>query len=251
MSEVLKSSGCEQYEDNYDLYVLGSLEEPEAASLAEHLASGCAYCHSQMKQAVGRVGSISQAVPLVAPPAHLRRRLSASLGVAPVARPNRLPWLIATAAAMLLAVMTVWQFRTQLFEREVPRNLAAESTRVSGMLEILAAPGTVELPLADLGNQSLHGALYVHKKLGMAMVVDKLPSAPSGWVYESWVVASNGQTRPIESFDPDAHGRAISVLHGPIEVSDFRRMLISMEPVGSASAKPTKLVFQGAIPRAG
>ena len=109
----------------------------------------------------------------------------------------------------------------------------------------------MELPLADVGNHHLRGALYVHKKLGMAMVVDKLPAPPSGWVYESWVIPHNGAPRPIESFASDAQGRAISVLHGPVEVSSFSSMLISMEPVGSALLTPTTLVFRGAIPKAG
>ena len=140
MSDYFPSPACKQYEDSYELWVLGSLEEPEATSLAEHVAAGCPYCHFRMQLAVDQTGAISQAVPLVSPPAHLRRRFAASIGAVPAYRPSRVPWLIATAAGVLLAVLAVWQFRAHRDEQQVARTLSAESARVSGMLEILAGP---------------------------------------------------------------------------------------------------------------
>ena len=158
---------------------------------------------------------------------------------------------MAAAASLIVTFFGLWQFQAQRDERRLSHALTAESARVSSMLEILAAPGTVELPLTDPKNQALHGALYVHRKLGMAMVVDRLPAAPAGWTYESWVIPRNGAPHPIESFAIDTHGRAVTVLRGPVEVDRFNAMLISMEPVGSVPSKPTTLVFNGDIRKTG
>ena len=103
----------------------------------------------------------------------------------------------------------------------------------------------------DAKNQALHGALYVHKKLGMAMVVDSLPAPPIGWVYESWVVPRNGAPNPIEVFGTDAHGRAVTVFRGPVEIDGLSAMIISMERVGSVPSTPTSLVFSGGIKKTG
>ena len=251
MNDVIHKQGCEQFEDSYDLYVLGSLEEPEANALAEHLLAGCAYCESQLQRALSRTQAISQAVPLVGPPARLRRRLASSIGATPASWHGWFPWLITAAASLILVAFGLWRFQAQRSEQKLSHAFAAESARVSSMLEILAAPGTVELPLTDAKNQALHGALYMHKKLGMALVVDHLPAAPAGWTYQSWVIPRNGAPYPIESFAIDTHGRAVTVLRGPVEVDRFNAMLISMEPVGSVLSKPTTLVFSGDIKKTG
>ncbi len=250
MSGVLPEQGCERFEDSYDLYVLGSLEETEANAFAEHLQAGCVHCEGQLQRALSRTQAISQAVPLVDPPDRLRRRFASSIGARPDTRGSWVPWLVALAASFALAALGVWILQARRPEPLQPSQ-APESARVSSMIEILAAPGTVEVPLTETQKGGLHGALYVHKKLGLAMVVNGLPVPPSGWVYESWITPRNGAPQAIESFKTDVHGRAVTVLRGPVEVGQVGSMLISMEPVGSASAKPTTLVFSGEIKRAG
>ncbi len=252
MNNTIHNQNCERFEDSYDFYVLGSLEEPEASAFSEHLLAGCAYCEAQLQRASNRAQFISQTVPLAEPPTRLRSRFAGSIGAAPVAgRNNLLPWLIAIAASLILAVLSLRQFQAQHSVEQPAQTLTAESARVSNMLQILAAPGTVELPLTDAKRQTLHGTLYVHKKLGMAMVVDTLPAPPSGWVYQSWVTPRNGAPRPIELFATDPQGRAVTVFRGPVEVAQFSSMLISMEPVGSVPSKPTTLVFEGEMKKAG
>lgn len=235
---------CEQFESSYDLYALGTLEEPEAEQLRDHLATGCAGCLDEVSSAIGRACLLSSAVPLVDPPARLRERIRQSIAPEKVNRFAFWPWAIAVLAvgvAILIAVLP--RYRAP----EPGQQIAAGQARVSKMLEILGAPGTVEVPLADTSERRLAGTLYVHKNLGMAMVVNQLPKLPRGWTYESWMVPKGGTPQAIEAFGPDDHGRAVTVVAGPVEISAVSAMAVSMEPLGTRPAKPTTIIFTAGV----
>ena len=53
---------------------------------------------------------------------------------------------------------------------------------------IIGAPSTREVSFTDPKVERFHGAVYIHQRLGLALIIDRLPSAPDGWKYESWVV---------------------------------------------------------------
>ena len=238
---------CEHFEHRYDLYALGSLQEPEAGELAEHLRTGCPHCHAEIRQALDRTRLISSSVPLVEPPARLRSRIHRSVAPEEAKRTQFWPWLIATAACLTLLAGAVLQYRWAITDRRTAPPAAAESMRDSQVLAILGTPGTVELPLRDPQNPKLAATLYVHKKLGMVMVVTQLPEPPKGWVYESWLMPKNGAPLPVESFDADTHGRALSIMNGPVEIDSFMAMAISLEPRGARPVKPTTMIFKARV----
>lgn len=227
---------CEQFREDLELYAAGALEREPANALAEHLATGCRHCHEALQEALEQSRLISSAVPLVDPPRRLRRRVHEA--IAPGVTPSRrwLPWLVAAAAVLLLAVGLRQQLRSS-------SSSAAEQSRVSAMLEILGAPGTQSIPFTDAKTPALHGTIYLHQKLGAALVVDRLPDAPPGWKYESWLVPRGGAPRPVESFEPDGHGRAMSLVRGPVNPAEISAIAVSMEPEHSRPVKPTTLVF--------
>ena len=227
---------CDQFSENCELYVLGSLDSAEANVMAEHLASGCAVCQAELRRAIAQNEIISRTVPLIDPPARFRRRIEKSFVPDRAPRWQFWPWAIAAAALLALVAGLVLQNRWRQAEGQ-------QSARISNMLEILAAPGTKEVSFSDPKIHALHGSLYIHQKLGMALVVNHLPEAPTGWKYESWLVPKNGAPQPIESFHPDRSGRALTVVPGPIEVSNLTAMAVSMEPQDSHPTKPTKVVF--------
>jgi anti-sigma-K factor RskA len=229
---------CDQFSEDWELYALGSLDSAAASAMTEHLASGCSTCQAELRRALEQNEMISRAVPLVAPPARLRRRMQESF--APPGRALRRwqfwPWALAVAALLALAAGLVLQNRWRQTEQQ-------EFARVSSMLEILGSPGTREVRFSDPKLHALHGSLYIHQKLGMALVVNDLPAAPAGWKYESWLVPKSGAPQPVEPFQPDRAGRALTVASGPIEVSSLAAMAVSLEPQNSHPTKPTKVVF--------
>lgn len=235
---------CDQVRDDLELYALGALETEPANALAEHLAAGCISCNEALRRAMEQNRLVSSAVPLVDPPARLRRRVHDA--ISPVAAPQRqwLPWAIAVAALLALAAGFTLQNRSRQSATVIAQ---ADQARVSTMLQILGAPGTQEVPFTDPKVPGLHGAIYVHQKLGLAVVIDRLPNAPTGWKYQSWVVPKAGAPQPVEPFHPDSSGRALSLVPGPVDVATIGAVAVSMEPENSQPTKPTTLVFAAKI----
>lgn len=227
---------CERFRDDLELYALGALEREPANALAEHLATGCPICHEALRRALEQSRLVSSTVPLVDPTARLRRRLHEAIAPVGATRWRWLPWAVAAAAVLLLVVSLRQQFRSSSSE-------SAAQARFSTMLQILGAPGTRNVAFTDPKAPALHGTVYIHQKLGAALVINRLPNAPTGWKYESWLVPKFGAPRPVESFQPDSSGRALSLVPGPLDLADTGAIAVSMEPENSRPVKPTTLVF--------
>ena len=235
---------CDQFQESLELYALGVLEGEEASAISDHLSTGCPTCRESLRRALDQNLAIAHNVPLVEPPARLRRRVKEAISPAPDRARQWLPWSLA-ALAFILALGVGVALQTRLLQqREFAQSASADRARLLGTLQIIRAPGTREISLND---PKVHGALYVHQKLGIALVVDRLPDAPSGWKYESWLVPKAGAPRPIEPFNPDNGGRAVSVVPGPLETGDMGAVAVSMEPKDSNPSKPTTLIFEAKI----
>ena len=240
---------CDQMQENLELYALGALENDESNALREHLATGCASCARALQRALDLNLQISRNVPLVDPPSTLQSRIRESIAPSPAAprRQNWLPWALAAAAVLALAVGLTLQTRLHTIPTPSAPTPSPEQATLSSALEILHAPGTREVSFNDPKRPQLRGALYVHQKLGLALIIDQLPIAPAGWKYESWIVPKTGAPQPVEPFQPDHAGRAVSVVPGPVQVAALSGVAVSMEPLDAHPTKPTHLVFQTTI----
>lgn len=251
---------CEQIADLLDLYALGSLEHADAEAVRTHLLSGCKPCAAKFEQALSEAAQISSAMPLVDPPAGLRDRIAASVGASkPVValpqkrRPSSLAaWLVAAASLAALAIGITWQesvHRREIaaLEASIAETNDAAAQRTAALLSILQAPGTKQVGFDITQSELPHGSLFIHKNLGVAMIVAHLPAAPEGLKYESWVVPKSGAPRPVESFATDKNGFAVSIVRGPVDVSEWKAMAVSLEPSNSTPVKPTKVVFAAPV----
>jgi hypothetical protein len=242
---------CEEFTDLVELYAIGALEKTDAQAVQAHLEGGCGDCETRLDQALLQAALISAAVPLAEPPASLRDRITASVKAATplVVIPQRkrsfalAPWLIAVAA--LIALIVGIGFEETARRADVAAISQANAERTAAMLAILQAPGTKQVSF-DIDKANLpHGSLFIHKQLGVAMVVAHLPAAPAGWKYESWVVPKSGAPQPVESFDQN--GYAFTVVKGPVDVTQWSAMAVSMEPQDATPVKPTKVVFASPV----
>jgi hypothetical protein len=251
---------CDQYSELVELYAVGALEKAEADALRAHLSGGCKDCEMTLEEALSQAALISAAVPLEEPPASLRNRIAASINASPklVVMPQKkrrrtvVPWSLA-AAAMLALVFGIGYEENARREQAVAIEASLASSarvnaeRTAAMLAILQAPGTKQVSF-DVDKANLpHGSLFIHRGLGVAMVVAHLPDAPAGWKYESWVVPKSGAPQPVESFAVDNNGFAFTVLKGPVDISQWSAMAVSMEPENSKPVKPTKIVFAATV----
>ncbi len=239
---------CDQFRENLELYALGALENDEANALKQHLATGCPFCAEALQRAINLNALIARNVPMVDPPPGLRRRIGQSIAPSgAVSGRHWLPWVLAAAALLALAVGLSVQMRLRQTGTQIAQSQLADQARLSSALEILEAPGTRAVSFSDSTRPQLHGALYVHQKLGLALIIDRLPVAPAGWKYVTWIVPKTGAPQLVEPFHPDHRGRAVSVVPGPVKVDELDGVAVSMEPQGARPTKPTQLVFEAKI----
>ena len=238
---------CDEFEGNFELYALGSLETVEANALAEHLGSGCERCQAELRRAMEQIEYVSRSVPLVNPPARLRRRLQESFAPQAARRWSFWPWAVALAALLALAAGLTIADRQRQADGDRARAQSEDLARMSKVLDIMQAAGTRQVSFGDSKIRALHGSLYIHQKLGLALVIESLPHAPAGWKYESWLVPKQGAPQPVEAFQARADGRAVTLVAGPVNVDSLAAMAVSMEPADSHPSKPTTAVFSASI----
>jgi hypothetical protein len=254
---------CDQFSDLFELYAIGVLEKDESEALRLHLDTGCDECGKRFVQALMQANLVSETIPLVEPPAGLRSRIAASVGagaatVTSMPSPKKkkrtaiFPWMLAAASLAALAVGIGYEEKARRadsasFSAALEASNKAEAQRTAAMLSILQAPGTKQVAFNISESNLPHGSLFIHKNLGVAMVVAHLPSAPAGWKYESWIVPKNGAPQPVESFATDNTGFAFTVVKGPVDVSQWSAVAVSMEPLDSTPVKPTKPVFAAPV----
>ena len=250
---------CDQFTDLLELYAAGALERADYESLRTHLESGCADCGLYLDEALLQAAFISSSVPMVEPPASLRGRIAASVNAATqvVVMPQKkrfsslVPWLVAAACLATMAGAISYEQNMRRNElAAMSASLSAsdsEAQRMAQMLSILQAPGTKQVAFNVTQAQLPHGSFFIHAKLGVAMVVSHLPAAPQGWKYESWVVPKAGAPRPVESFGINKSGVGVTVVQGPVDVSQWAALAVSLEPVEANPVKPTKVVFASPV----
>jgi hypothetical protein len=253
---------CDQFTDLFELYAVGVLEKDESEALRSHLDSGCDQCGKRFVQALMQANLVSETVPLEEPPASLRDRIAASVGANRVfmmpspspakPRPALIPWLLAAASVAALVFGIGYEENLRRTESaslnaSLEASTRAEAERTAAMLSILQAPGTKQVNFNINESNLPHGSLFIHKNLGVAMVVAHLPAAPAGWKYQSWIVPKNGAPQPVESFATENTGFAFTVVKGPVDVSQWTSFAVSMEPLNATPVKPTKLVYEAPV----
>ncbi len=163
-----------------------------------------------------------------------------------------IPWLIAAAATVAMVIGVGYEENARredaaALSASLESSQRAQAEHTAAMLSIIQAPGTKTVAFNINESNLPHGSLFIHKNLGVAMVVAHLPSAPAGWKYESWIVPKNGAPQPVESFATDNTGFAFTVVKGPVDVSQWSAMAVSMEPMNSTPVKPTKVVYAAPV----
>jgi len=134
---------CAHVEEDWELFVLGSLEEAAQQRMASHVRSGCKECHSRLMEAQIAAGLVAMTAPERQPSLRVERdllkrieagessgwRSAASAWSWP--RFRMIPWVVATAC-VLLAGWFFWQ----------QRRLGEELTKAEATIERMRRPGT-------------------------------------------------------------------------------------------------------------
>jgi anti-sigma-K factor RskA len=259
----------ERLHDLAGAYVLGALDAADRATFEQHLAE-CDACRSEVRSLQPVVDGLAQVAPLVDPPAALRERVlaaaagqgqawpapgaSGSRTAAAVSRPGapaagfNWGWL-AAAASVLLTVgmaMYVWQLRDRLAQVELrldeaTARAAASETQVAALQRaavdvrtaalVIGAPDLLRVDLAGQGGSAAKARAFWSRAHGLVFTAVDLPTLPPGKVYQLWVV---GAQAPVSAgiFEPDAAGRATTIVEAGRAFPDPAAFAVTLEPAG-------------------
>lgn len=227
----------DELQDTYELYALGIAGEPERSEIREHVGRGCEVCMTQLRRARELTALLGASADAAAPSPKLRRRILASVGV----EERRFGWAPFLAAATLLALFAAVYFggRERQFAqetvllREQLRRQTIEVTRLNEAFAILGGPDTIE---AGFG-QGPRGKVYVNRSRGVVLIASNLPPAPSGKIYEMWVIPKRGKPIPAGLFQSDPNGAAMHIQTGAV-APDAAVVAVTLEPQ-QGSDQPT------------
>lgn len=205
------------FEDELASYVLGALEPSEAQAFERHL-EWCAECRNELAELSPVVDTLALAAPRLKVPRRLRRRVMRFVRAeakVPAVRtaPLRLR-RVALAGATALALALV--------------GYATIGSHRPGTRVIHAAAGRAELRVTggDRGE----------------LIVDHLPPAPPGRIYEMWLDRGGRTPAPSTLFAVTNRGTADVGVPGG--VSGVRGVLVTLEPTGGTLQPTTSPVIR-------
>jgi anti-sigma-K factor RskA len=230
---------CDDFRDDFELYALGLLEPSEKNEIEDHLRTGCGTCDAALKDALAVNAMVMSMAPDVVPPARLKRRVLASIGV----KPMSWSWLAALAAACMLMVALWISVQERLRSAELAQarhsliEVSSQRDRLMQALSFLDDPATVPVSFGKGQPIPPHGNVFVHSKLGVLLIAANLPAAQQGKTYEMWVIPKGGAPRPAGLFQSQG-GTAMHILSGPVDVATLGAVAVTLEPE-SGSPAPT------------
>ncbi len=235
---------CDDFLHDFEWYALGLLDPAEKEAMDAHLATGCSTCGAALKNALATNAIVMSMAPDVVPPARLKRRVLAGVGV----RPMSWGWLAALAASCMLMI-ALWlsvQERSRSAELAQARHnlieVSAQRDRLMQALSFLDDPATIPVSFGKGQPAPPHGNVFVHSKLGVLLIAANLPPAQAGKIYEMWVIPKGGAPRPAGLFQSQG-GTAMHILSGPLDVGALGAVAVTLEPeTGSSAPTSTPII---------
>lgn len=221
-------------------YALGSLDEAEAAQVAEHLAS-CYLCREELSSFEAVVDGLALTAPGAAPSADLRRRLMERIEPEAVKRPATRSWSfprllpVGTLAAFLviaaLAIsnLLLWQRLQNLEVLSGPHGMRAIALQSTD-----AAPQASAFMI--VGADGKNGVL----------VVDELPPLDEEREYQLWL-RRNGQETSGGVFSVDEDGYRGMRVEAPESLHSYSECRVTVEPAGGSEVPTGEAVLAGSL----
>jgi anti-sigma-K factor RskA len=253
----------EQMRDLYELYALGLLDGEEQQEIEEHVQRSCPECVSALRHALETNALFEMMPEAASPPKRLRKRVLASVG----GETRQFGWAAVWAgvAATLALVLVIGGIKMsgdlQTSRRELlassqqaeqaRRDLQAghlELSRLQEALRFLNEPQTVQAAFGGGGTVPPTGRVFVNPTRGVLFIAGHLPPAPSGRIYEMWIIPKRGSPAPAGLFQSDVQGNAVHILSGPVNRADTAAIAVTEEPAAGSPAPTTKPFIVAALP---
>lgn len=208
-------------------WVLGALDEREAAAYAEHLRT-CERCRAEVARLQVPADALALATEQVAPPPELRNRIMGAIEVdrpAPRRAPQKRPWYLRPlpVAGLAAAALAVGIGTGVLLS-------SGESTR------------TVQAQVAMTGARATVSITGDRAKL----TVSGMRNPPSGHVYQVWLQRDGGKPQPTDAlFMVNRSGN--THVEVPGSVSGVDTIMVTSEPQGGSLQPTGKPVITAAV----
>lgn len=236
---------CAELKDLFELHALGVLDPEESAEVEQHLATGCAACSEAMQTALALNAMLLAQAAEVTPPARLKRRVLASVGV----QRSGWGWTAAIAAAGMLVIALWLSVEVQKKDRELAgarktlASVSADRDHIQQALAILDEPGARQVAFGTEA-PAPHGNVFVEERRGVVLLGANLPALPAGKIYEMWMIPKDAAAPvPAGLFQPDAAGNALHVQPGPVNAAALGRVAVTVEPEAGSTAPATSPII--------
>jgi anti-sigma-K factor RskA len=258
---------CEDLRDSYELFVFGTLEDPEQAEIAAHLGRGCPVCGEGVSRARVLATHLGVAAPAADPPAHLRAHVMRAVVQATPRMHSfwesiiwRMAFPVSAVAALTLLLVLFGLTREigslnlelktlQTSFADARKREQALLTRAHGYRAALALMSARESREVRFGPKQPDGRVYLNPK-GLVMIAAHFPQPPSGRTYELWLLRKSSRAPEAAGvFDPDSSGGAMHVWMRDLNLQDVQSVAVSDEPPGGVTAPTGALML--VVPVAG
>ena len=237
---------CDELRDQYELYALGALEAEERVELDSHLRLQNDPCVDGVRRARERMASLALIAPESHPPARLRSKVVNMVGEPKRSWNWAAPWAVALVG---LAVVALWlgvsrreQARVLSQLREEAQRKTGELTRLTEAFALMNDPAAKQLVFGENAPKP-RGRVFVNPKQGVLLLASNLTPAPSGKIYEMWIIPKAGAPAPAGLFQSESDGTAMYLRKGAVDVATAGAIAVTLEPeAGSQAPTSTPLI---------
>jgi anti-sigma-K factor RskA len=237
---------CDELRDQYELYALGALDGEERTELDAHLRRPDDPCVDGVRRARERMTSLALMAPEAHPPARLRSKV-----VNMVDEPKRgWNWAVPWAVAMVgLAVLALWlgvsrreQARILTQIRTEEQRKTVELARLTEAFALMNDPAAKQVVFGENAPKP-RGRVFVNPQQGVLLLASNLTPAPSGKIYEMWIIPKAGAPAPAGLFQSQSDGTAMYLRKGAVDMASAAVIAVTLEPeAGSAAPTSTPLI---------
>jgi anti-sigma-K factor RskA len=218
MSDEEPMSGIHDCGADAAAYALGALEPDEAERFKAHLED-CIVCRDELTAFQEVTGALPMAAPQHAVPRRLRRRV-------------------------LSQVRTEAAGDARAAARTGPRIRPASAGALAGAVAVAVAVAVV---VGSGSSTRVISASVGHAQLRISgghaeLIVDRLPQAASGHIYEVWLERAGGQPQPTTALFGVTHSGTADV-GVPGNVHGVSEVMVTQEPAGGTPHPTTDAVI--------
>lgn len=246
---------CDQLHDHYELYAMGVAEEPERSEIRSHLNRNCEICMPGVKQALEIATLLGGAAPVSEPSANLRKRILGSVGI----EERRFGWLPVWATATVLSLVIAGYFANEdrrhagdaaRLQSEMRRQ-ESEIARLTEAFAILNGRDTREASFGKGQPQPPQGKVFLNPTQGVLLMASNLPPAPTGKLYEMWLIPKAGVPVAAGLFQSQTDGTAMHIRRGVVDLEATGVVAVTLENENGVNQPTSQPLIVAPVPSPG